>query len=715
MDLGRRNLDTAIGLCLIRVLLVASILTAPARAAETDPVDQIVVDGHRDNAAGSSDAASQGSIDGSALKDTPLLRPGDVLQSVPGLVVTQHSGDGKANQYFLRGYNLDHGTDFAARIDGVPVNMPTHAHGQGYADLNDLIPELVERIDYLKGPYFAQAGDFAAAGSADVRYRSHLERGLADLTLGSFGYRRALLAGSAPLRPAPAAAASGDGSLAADAGADVLGALELMRSDGPWAVPEGLHKINGLLRATGGSAAGGWSADAAYYDANWTGTDQVPLELIESGRLGRFSSLNPTDGGGTGRQVLAGEWHRSDDRGYTRVSAYAQRYRLQLYSDFTYFELRPATGDQFEQAEHRHILGAQLLEGRAHRLFGNESLSEAGLQVRRDDIRVSLLNTEARIPFETVSDDQVGETETGLYLQNATTWAPWLRSLAGLREQFIAMDLHALVLARNSGRASGRLSLPKFSLIFGPWSGTGFFINAGRGFHSNDARGVIDRIDSSTGQASKPVAALVASRGEELGLRTGAIDGLQSSLALWRLDSDSELVYSADSGIGSTSPNGASRRLGVEWNNRLALRPRVMLDADLAWTRARYARDNDNGQAGNLIPNAVSRVAMIRATARPTERCSAGIETRFVGAYPLSQDGHLTTPSVLVVNLRLQRDLSPGVGIALDLLNLFDRDYADIAYQQDYRLSRGAAVIPAGTTVHPGEPRQLRVTLNLRF
>jgi outer membrane receptor protein involved in Fe transport len=309
----------------------------------------------------------------------------------------------------------------------------------------------------------------------------------------------------------------------------------------------------------------------------------------------------------------------------------------------------------------------------------------------------------------------VGETETGLYIQNTASWTPWLRSLAGLREQFIAMNMNAMVIPRNSGTVSGSKVLPKLSVILGPWARTEFFINEGKGFHSNDARGVIGKIDSTTGLPSSRVPALVGSTGKELGLRTEAIAGLQSSFALWSLNSDSELVYDANSGIGSTSPNGASKRYGVEWNNHLVLGRHFLFDADLAWTHARYSIDNDNGQLGDFIPNAVSKVALFRASAEHLGPWSVGLEMRFIGSYPLSQDGSLTTPSAFVTNLRLQREFSPGFGIAIDILNLFNREYYDIAYQQDYRVSPSSPPVLNGITVHPGEPRELRVTLKLRF
>jgi hypothetical protein len=667
---------------------------------------------HYDNAVGSSDAASQGVVSSERLQDLPLLRPGEVLETVPGMVVTQHSGDGKANQYFLRGYNLDHGTDFATFIDGVPVNMPTNAHGQGYSDLNYLIPELVQRINYGKGPYFAEDGDFSSAGSAKFQYRNSLDRNLFDLTAGAFGYRRALLAGSTSLATQGSTSNSSGASAMGNSGSTLLGAVEILGENGPWMQPEGLHKFNGLLRLSDGTPAHGWSVDGVYYDAGWRSTDQVPLQLIQSGQLGRLSSLDPTDGGDTGRVILSGEWHTQDDQGYMKASAYVQHYRLQLWSDFTFFELRPATGDQFEQVEHRNIVSGQVAKGWTKSLFGHDSITEVGLQLRNDAIHVGLLDTQNRIPFATVSDDLVNLTAAGVYAQNTTRWTNWLRTVAGLREDNIAMDMNSLAIPQNSGNASGSKFSPKLSLIFGPWYKTEYFINAGKGFHSNDARGVINKVDPTTGAPASPVPALVGSMGKEVGLRTEAIPGLQSSLALWSLNSDSELVFSADS--GTTEPNGASKRYGLEWDNHMIANRWLLMDANLAWTHARYAIMNDNGALGDLIPNAVSKVALIAATVHQGSWLG-GMETRYIGSYPLTQDGSLLAPSAIVTNVQIQHELSRDLSLQLDVLNLFNREYYDIAYAQDYQVTPTSPLVPSGITVHPGEPRQLRLTAKLKF
>jgi len=688
----------------ITVAALAAISLCPCHVRAEDgtaiELPSVQVAGHYDNGVGSSDAASAGVILGSLLQDLPLLRPGEVLEAVPGLVVTQHSGEGKANQYFLRGYNLDHGTDFAIGVDGVPVNMPTNGHGQGYSDINFLIPELVDRVDYRKGPYFASSGDFSSAGSADVHYRDTLDATLLNVTFGDDGYKRLLAATSLPLTL--------DATGSSQTRPRLLAALEVMREDGPWANPDDLHKVNGLLRLSAGDRENGWSIDALAYDAHWNSTDQVPLALIQSGELCRFCAIDPTDGGRTARDVLSGEWHRRDADGYFEAAGYVEHYRLQLWSNFTYFEVDPSRGDQFNQRDNRAVAGGRAVEGWLHSLFGFDSITEVGVQLRHDDIHVSLFDSQARIPFATLSDDQVGETEAAVYIENTTTWTSWFRSLVGARFDAIDFDLTSRTFAPNSGSVSDHRASPKLALVFGPWQQTEFFVDAGNGFHSNDARGVVDRYDNG-GQPVMRAPALAGSFGKEIGLRTEIVPGLQSSLSVWRLDSASELVYSADS--AGTEINGASKRYGVEWNNHQIINPWLLLDADLAWTHARYANANDNGAIGDRIPNAVSKVASIGLSAHDLGRWSGAVKLQYIGGYPLSQDGQLRAPSSFIANLRVQRQLDASTSLSLDVLNVFDRRYFDIAYAQDYRATPNGPIVPDGVTVHPGESREVRLTL----
>ncbi len=673
-------------------LPAAAVLAAAAAGAQPAPSDTISITGHYDNAVGSSDAASQGVINAELLKSRPALRPGEVLEFVPGLIVTQHSGDGKANQYFLRGFNLDHGTDFATTVGGMPVNMPTNGHGQGYSDLNFLIPELVQRIEYRKGPYFASGGDFASAGSADIVYRNTLDAPFGQLTLGGNGYRRGVLGGSSTLAN----------------GISVLAAGELMRNDGPWTLKENLRRNNGVLTLSGGTAASGWSSSLMGYDARWHSTDQIPQRLIDVGTFndrpfGLYDAVDPTDGGRTARTSLSGEWHDTGAAGTTKLAAYAMRYRLQLFSNFTYALERPADGDQFSQKDERSIFGLRASRSFNHMLGGLNARSEVGLQLRHDRIRVGLFDTVAQQVTGTVRDDKVKETLAGVYGQTAVEFSPLLRGVFGLRADSVRNSVDSLALADNSGSASASKLSPKLSLVAGPFAKSEFFFNAGRGFHSNDARGTTTRVDPKSGDAVDPVPPLVSSTGYELGARTEAIPGLQSSLALWKLDFDSELVYVGDA--GTTEPSEASRRRGVEWNNRYVPVPWFLLDADFAWTHARFTN-------GDRIPNSVDKVASVAATLRDIGPWSASLQWRYLGSGPLIEDNSQRAQSAITTNLRLSRKFGSKVEATLDVFNLLDRKVDDIQYFYESQLPAESSPV-ADRHVHPAEPRALRFTLRV--
>ena len=681
------------GLAGVFMLTLAALPAVRAAAQEAAAaLPPVEVRGHYDNAVGTSDAASAGTIESELLRSRPALRPAEVLEFVPGMIVTQHSGEGKANQYFLRGYNLDHGTDFAVSVDGIPVNMPTHAHGQGYADLNFLIPELVDRIEYRKGPYFARNGDFSSAGSADILYRSSLAQPLAQITIGERGYRRALLAGS--------------GMLAS--GQTVLGAVEVQQQDGPWTLPERLRKLNGVLKLSDGTAARGWSATLQGYDAHWQSTDQVPLRAVEAGLIGRFGNIDPTDGGRTSRYSLSGEWHERGSQGDTSISAYAMRYSLNLFSNFTYFLDDPDNGDQFEQRDRRTVFGLKAARGWRHTLAGHASRTEVGLQLRHDRIDVGLYPTLAQARIGLTREDRVRQTGAGIYIENQTEWLPWLRTVAGLRSDHYRFDV-ASSLADNTGRTRDNRVSPKFSAIFGPWASTEFFVNLGSGFHSNDARGTTTRIDPKSGLPVDPAPGLVGTRGAEVGVRTEALPGLQSSLSLWTLKSKSELVYVGDA--GTTEPNRPSRRRGVEWSNRWIPVPWLLFDADLAWTHARFAAFDP---VGSRIPGAVEKVASVAVTLRDIQGWSASLQWRYLGPRPLIEDNSVRAKGTLLTNLRVSRKLTPNVDLSIDVFNLLNRKVNDIEYFYASRL-RGEADPVADKHVHPAEPRTVRATLQMRF
>ncbi|MFN5722215.1 MAG: TonB-dependent receptor [Betaproteobacteria bacterium] len=654
---------------------------------------QVVVTRHYDNAVGTSDAASQGVIEAGLLRSRPALRPGEILEFVPGVIVTQHTGDGKANQYFLRGFNLDHGTDFATSVNGMPTNLPTHAHGQGYSDLNFLIPELVQRVEYRKGPYYAKGGDFSLAGAADIAYRTGFDRPFLDVGIGQRGFRRHVAGGSTDL----------------GSGRTVLGAFEVMGHDGPWVVPQGLKRHNGVVTLSGVGDSSSWQLSFMGYQAKWTATDQVPERLLNAPGFNRYGSLDPTAGGDTSRHSVSGQWSHNDAQGGVwRAQAYVVRYAMDLYSNFTYALERPAAGDQFAQKDARTVWGGQFSYAMSHGLFERIARSELGLQWRTDKARVGLYDAVARRITEVVREDDVQQTLVGVYAQNVLEWTPWLRTIAGVRVDHKRAQVDALSLTVNGGTAQDSKASPKLSLILGPWRKSEFFVNAGTGFHSNDARGATIRLDPRSGESAQRVPLLVAGRGAELGFRTEAIPGLQSSLALWGLKLDSELVYVGDA--GATEASRASSRRGVEFNNRYTPVQWLLIDADFAWSRGRL----DNG---DRIPNAVDRVASMAVTLRDLAHWTTSLQWRYLGSGPLVEDNSVRSRPSSTLNTRITRGL-PGWGrqtdITLDIFNLTNRRVNDIQYFYESRLPGEPAPV-ADRHVHPAEPRTFRLSLRWGF
>lgn len=671
-------------------MVVAWVAPHASWADEMPPAVRVV--GHYDNAVGTSDAASEGTITAELIANRPALRTGELLEFVPGMIVTQHSGDGKANQYFLRGFNLDHGTDFATFVDGMPVNMRSHAHGQGYSDLNFLIPELVQRIDYKKGPYFASEGDFASAGAAHIRLADSLSRGIASVSVGNDGYRRTVLADSSPA-----------------AGGNLLYGLELNRNDGPWETPERVRKYSATLRYSRGTADDNASITGMAYRNSWNASDQIPSRALASGAIGRFGSIDPSDGGDSARYSLSYAMRKKAEHAVFELDAYVLRSRLNLYSNFTYLLARPEQGDQFKQSERRDMAGISANQTWLTTLAGVEMRNKIGLQTRFDKLApVALDETVARVRTGTIRSDRVRERSAGLYLENVTQWLPGLRSIAGLRHDVYRFNVVSSV-DGNSGQASDSLRSPKLSLIFGPWSKTEYFVNYGKGFHSNDARGTT-QTRLSDGSSSSPVTPLVATRGGELGMRTEWVPGLQSSVALWRLAIGSELLFVGDA--GETEPSRASRRTGIEWNNHYIAAPWLLFDLDLAASRARYAQHD---AAGDFIPGSLNRVLSFGATVDDIGRWFGGIDVRHFGPRPLTEDNSVRSAATTLAYARVGYKLGAHTRLTVDLFNLFDRRASDIDYYYASRLPGEAEQGVEDRHIHPVEPRAMRVTLAHRF
>lgn len=662
-------------------------------ADDVRTLPEVEVNASRFSLLGVADAASEGVAGPAQIGNRVVARTGEVLEVMPGLIVSQHSGDGKANQYFLRGFNLDHGLDIKLTLDGMPINQRSHAHGQGWADLNPLIPELISSIHYRKGPYYAADGDFANAGSAAIYTTDALDRGIASIGLGQHGHARTLLANSPVFM---------NGKL--------LYALELSHHDGPWVNPDNYRKLNGLLRYSQGSHANGFSLTAMAYSGRWNSTDQIPLNQYRDGLISRWDTMDKSSGAQARRYSLSGEWRQADAAGSTLMQAYVIHNYLDLYSNFEY-----SPDSQFNQRDSRVTSGLNLSRTWSITGIGKEAANTLGVQIQNDNISNLLGSTEQRVPtagcqIGNCRSDRIMQSSVGLYAENHVHWNDWFRTVAGLRGDAIRFANRSRNDAANTATVNDFIASPKLNLVFGPWSKTEYYYSVGNGFHSNDARGVT--INPLTNVRSN---GLVRTFGHEVGVRTEAIDGVQTTLALFQLDSDSEIVYVGDEGVTEDSGR-RSRRVGVEFNNYIKANRWLTLDADFAYARARF---RDPGGDGRFIEGAVEGVASVAAIMDGGGPFSGALQLRYFGPRPLTEDNTVRSDATTTLNGRLRYRIDERSAIELLGFNLLDARNSAIDYHNDsYTYNRNGVNLGsglAGRVFHPMEPRNFRVVFITRY
>ncbi len=671
---------------------LVSWFSTAAWAGGEQTLEKVVVSG-TGAALGVSDAASVGTITQKQLEARAVYRPGELLESVPGLIVSQHSGEGKANQFYLRGFNLDHGTDLRTTVDGMIVNQRSHAHGQGWTDVNFLIPELARSLEYRKGPYYASEGDFASVGSVNLKYADSLAQGIASIGVGQNGFRRVLLADSP-------AFASGK----------LLYALEGLNNDGPFVHPDQFRKLNGLLRYSQGDDANGFNVTGMAYKAKWNSTDQVTQRAIDSGLIrNRFDAIDPTDGGASHRYSLSGAWRTASEASSTQISAFVIDSKLELFSNFTYFLDNPVDGDQFAQPDHRRTAGLNAVHTRQVKGLGLESENTFGLQLQTDNTFNGLLNTKARQMISVMRQDHIVESNAGVFVENATKWTPWFRTVAGLRGDSYRFKVKSDNVD-NSGTTNATMVNPKLSLVFGPWSKTEFYVNAGSGFHSNDARGTTIKFDPKTGDTVDRVTPLVRSKGAELGMRGNWLPELQTSLSVYHLDLGSELLFVGDA--GTTEASRPSRRFGFELANYYKLSNWLTIDADVAFARARF---RDHAPVGNRIPGAVEGVASLAVAVDNLGPWFGAAQLRYFGPRPLIEDNSVRSSSTTLINARLGYRFSPKSRVELEGFNLANRKASAIDYYYTSRLPGEAAAGIDSIHFHPIESRSFRLSYVMNF
>jgi hypothetical protein len=651
------------------------------------------VENPAENLVGIAASSSQGAITAAQLETRPVMRAGEVLETVPGLIISQHSGEGKANQYYLRGFNLDHGTDFSTSVAGIPVNTPTGAHAHGYADVGFLIPELVSGVQFKKGPYFADEGDFSAAGAATINYVNMLARPFVNVSGGGQGWGRFLGAASPRI-----------------GGGHLLAALEVSRTDGPWERPDDYQKTNAVLRYSRGTAQNGFSLTGMGYWADWQSTDQVPRRAVESGLIGRFGLIDPSDRGQENRQMVVADWQRGAGPSSLRATGYVQRNSLNLFSNFTYFLDHPEEGDQFEQAERRMTAGGRVTYRRLGHVLDRHTESSAGVQLRRDWLDpVGLYHTANASRLATTREDQVGQTMMGLFAQTEIEWTPKVRTTLGLRGdvyQYAVTSDNAF----NSGRGTAGIVSPKVGVVFGPWAGTEWYLNAGSGHHSNDARGAAITVDPATGEPAERVTPLVRATGAEVGVRTVRVKGLQSTVSVWYLDLDSELLFVGDA--GTTEAGRPSRRVGVEWTNYARLTPWMTVDGDLSFSRARFTRPDP---AGDFVPGALDRVVTGGINVEPKKAVFGSLRVRHFGPRPLVEDASVQSKATTLWNGEIGYRLSSKARLVLEGYNLFNSTVSDIDYFYASRLPGEPDEGLEDLHTHPALPRTARLSLQISF
>jgi hypothetical protein len=683
------------------------------------PLDSITV-----VAAGVSNmtAASMGDISQAQLQSEPLLRPAAILENIPGLIVTQHSGEGKANQYFLRAFNLDHGTDLALEVEDMPVNMPTHAHGQGYSDLNFLIPELAADLHYKKGPYYADEGDFATAGTARVALVNAVAAS-ATAGVGEDGYRRALLLGSASFL-----------------GGTLLGAGEVYHNDGPFEVPDDYNRLNGVVRYFRGDDGDYFTLTAMAYSGVWNATDQVPQRAIFSGTIDRFGSLNPTDGGTSSRSSLSFSRLERRDEDQVQLSAYVIRYRLDLWSTFTYFLKDPVNGDQMLQHDDRIVYGFKGAKSWFTTHFGAPTTNLIGVQARIDDIKdVGIFPSVGRQVIGTTQNAGALESNGAVYAESSSQWLEHLQTTIGLREDLFDFEVKDKMTNRDgscevnsdplgcvTGSRRASLFSPKLGLVLGPWAKTSYFINVGDGYHSNDARGVTR---GGQNPDQKPVTPLTRATSAELGVATKIIPTLETRLDLFKLKLKSELVFDGDAGV--TQPSGATTRWGLEWGNAYHFNDWLAAELNTAFTRARFDHDappDDLGCAnaapsnpcaqrvgfiGRYIPNSPTNVTDAALTAQRDAGWFGAVRARHFGEAPLVEDNSAKSPAYTSVDAQIGFRGARWLA-AVDVFNIADVKWNDIEYYYVSRLKNAPSPVP-DYVVHPGVPRTVRARFQYQF
>ena len=680
MSLKRKTLPALISL--------ATLVSMQPTWAQQDQIEEVVVWGRSLQLIGTADSASQGVIGYADFSTRPIARVGELVEVVPGMIATQHSGPGKANQYFLRGFNLDHGSDFSTFFDGMPVNMRTHAHAQGYMDLNFIIPEIIERIDFQKGPYFADTGDFSLAGSNSMKTYDVLEEGFSELTLGSRDEIRFVTANSFDFA---------EGSL--------LYALEHQQTNGFYDLEQDVRKLNGLLKYTGDFAGVPSRITLSAYDSEWTSTNQVPQRAVNSGLIDRFGFIDPDLGGESYRYSITGNFELTES---WDLNLYASSYYMSLINNPTYLLNDPINGDEFEQEDERRLFGGALRNEAEIELFGVPVRRTVGADIRYDNVdELNLFNTLSRRRIGTIREDKAEEFSIGAFgeLQFQVTDA--LRATVGVRYDYYDGEVDAFR-SQNSGDDDDSLWQPNIGLAYRLNENLEFYGNYGHGFHSNDVRAAVNTVDPVTGDPTESLDMLVEGKGSEIGFRYDTLEGFNLSAAYYTLKMDSELVFVGDA--GTTEPGDPSRRDGIEVTSFWEISDQLVFDISGAKSDGHFI-GLPSGE--NAIPDAHDLVYGAGLTYAGGNGWTSSLRVRHFGDAALTEDEVVEKGSSTLLHFGLSYE-QDNWEIGLDILNLLDEEDDDIAYWFESQLPGEAAAVE-DIHFHPADPRTVRVLMKYKF
>ncbi|MDZ7924564.1 MAG: TonB-dependent receptor plug domain-containing protein [Marinagarivorans sp.] len=667
--------------------------------ADVNLLEEVMVFGKQAKTIGDRISANEGQITAADIDQLPIERSGDILELIPGVVATQHSGSGKANQYFLRGFNLDHGTDFSTRVDFMPVNMVSHGHGQGYTDLNFIIPELIGAINYRKGPFYGDAGDFSSTGEALIETARFLPGNLLSLQAGSFGYRRGLVANQ----------------WEHGLGQWLVGA-ELQGYDGPWdKVDEDVSKKNLVLKYAQGGELDGFDVAFMGYQNSWNSADQIPARAVANGDITGLSTIDPSSGGESERYSLSMQkrWHNTPNSLWL-TSFYLIDYQLDLWSNFSYFT--QPSGDQIYQLDDRTLTGGDITNTRGGQLLGKKTSYTFGAQWRVDAIdNVGLYHSQQRQKTDVVRLDDVSQQSAALFWQGALQWSARTTSVLNMRWNYHVFSVTPLAanieesLAVNAGDKTADLMTGSFRTRYALNDNSDLYFNVGRSYHSNDARGVLTQIDPETGDSVSPADPLVPVGGIEVGANWQSADKKwSSSTALWALQIDDELLFVGDA--GTTESSGfKSQREGVEFTLNYLPLSDLNLSWDYSYTRSNY-RDSD--LADTSIEGALKNVVGFAVVKSWQNVWQASVHWRYLGDYHLGDGQYADASQKLDLNLRFYS--GQGFIYSLDILNALDSDDKDIEYWYESQLANENAPV-ADRHFHQYVPRALRLKMAYEY